>query len=252
MARQDTSRRFEVDTGTLFLRRDPDAPASWVVELDGHRQSHVDLDDPTHLGFDYTRRIGHLLDVCFPTGEPITAVHLGGGGLTLPRYIGATRPGSRQRVFEIDAALIDVVRRELPLRRAWAVRVGAVDALHGLQTLPDDSADLIVTDVFAAGRVPDHITGAAGAAAVARVLNDTGVYALNVVDTADRPVATRCLSFLTQRGLDAGALLLPAARLRAGRTSNVVVVASPAPLPLEELRLRLAADRSPGRVLIPS
>lgn len=251
MARQDTSRRFEVDTGTLVLRRDPDAPSTWVVELDGRRQSHVDLDDPTHLGFDYMRRIGHVLDTCFPAGEPIMAVHLGGGGLTLPRYVGATRPGSRQRVFEIDAALTDVVRRELPLQRSWAIRVGSVDALTGLQTLPPDSADVIVADVFASGRVPDHLAGAAVAAAAARVLRARGVYVLNVVDTPDLPLVTRILSWIT-KGLDETALLLPAAKLRAGRTANVVVVAGRTPLPLVDLRIRLAADRSPGRVAVPS
>ena len=63
------------------------------VVVDGTPQSHVDLDDPTHLAFEYVRRIGHAVDL-LPEG-PVTALHLGAGALTLPRYVEATRPGSR-------------------------------------------------------------------------------------------------------------------------------------------------------------
>jgi spermidine synthase len=45
----------------------------------------------------------------------VHALHLGGGALTLPRYLAHTRPGSRQLVAEVDDALTDLVREHLPL-----------------------------------------------------------------------------------------------------------------------------------------
>ena len=95
--------------------------------MDGAPQSHVDLDDPRYLEFEYMRRLGHLVDLAAPAGEPLRVLHLGGGGLTLARYVAATRPGSEQLAVEADAALVELVRRRLPLdqrgRRAdqnWA------------------------------------------------------------------------------------------------------------------------------------
>ena len=51
-----------------------------------------------------------------PPAEPIDAVHLGGGGFTIPRYLAATRPGSDNLVLELDPGVIDVAEDELGLR----------------------------------------------------------------------------------------------------------------------------------------
>src|SRR3954447_6062350 len=91
-----------VTGGTAELLADADRDGSWMLLVNGTPQSHVDLDDPAHLEFEYVRRIGHVLDRGAPGGRPLDVVHLGGGAMTLPRYVAVTRPGSRQRVAEID------------------------------------------------------------------------------------------------------------------------------------------------------
>src|SRR5712692_2193780 len=107
--------RQDVDSGVAELAGDPDRPRAWTLLVDGIPQSHVDLDDPQYLEFGYMRRLGHLVDLAAPAGEPLRVLHLGGGGLTLARYVAATRPGSWQLAVDCDAALVDVVRRRLPL-----------------------------------------------------------------------------------------------------------------------------------------
>ena len=94
---------------------DPDRPRAWTLLIGGTAQSYVDLDDPQYLEFEYMRWIGHLIDLAAPPGQPLRVLHLGGGALTLARYAAATRPGSPQLAVESDAALVDLVRRELPL-----------------------------------------------------------------------------------------------------------------------------------------
>ena len=89
----------------------------WELDVDGTPQSHVDLDDPTHLHFEYIARMGAVIDRLRMPGQPLTAIHLGAGALTIPRYIEATRPGSRQQVVELEPALWDLVRENLPLPR---------------------------------------------------------------------------------------------------------------------------------------
>jgi spermidine synthase len=93
-------------------------PGSFTLVVDGTPQSHVNLENPAELFFEYIQRMGHVIDQVKQPGEPITAVHLGAGAFTLPRYIEATRPGSRQQVVELESDLVDFVRAHLP----WSSR----------------------------------------------------------------------------------------------------------------------------------
>ena len=64
----------------------------YVLEIGGAEQSHVDAADATVVFYEYLRRIANVLDVLAPPREPVTALHLGAGALTLARYVQATRP----------------------------------------------------------------------------------------------------------------------------------------------------------------
>ncbi len=74
----------QVDGGIARLVPDRDRPRGWTLLIDDAPQSHVDLDDPAHLSFEYQRRFGHVVDLAAPPGKPLRAVHLGGGALTRP------------------------------------------------------------------------------------------------------------------------------------------------------------------------
>ena len=67
-----------------------------ILWLDDLRHAYVDLDDPTYLEFPYTQLLGDVVDAMAPAGEPIDAVHLGGGGFTIPRYVGGHPTGLGQ------------------------------------------------------------------------------------------------------------------------------------------------------------
>src|SRR4029077_15904909 len=113
-----------VTTGQAELLRDTDRRAAWMLLIDGVPQSHVDLEDPGYLDFEYVRRLGHVIDTAAPPGQPLRVLHLGAGALTLARYVAATRPGSPQLAVEVDGALVDLIRLRLPPRdRRLRVRV---------------------------------------------------------------------------------------------------------------------------------
>jgi spermidine synthase len=234
--------------GTAELLADADRDGSWMLLVDGTPQSHVDLVDPTHLEFEYVRRMGHVLDLAGDTGAPLDALHLGGGALTLPRYLAVTRPGSQQRVVEIDQPLTDLVRAHLPLPRGARIRVRAADAREGLAATRTASMDVVVTDVFAGARTPAHLTTLEFVAEAHRVLRPGGVYLANV---ADGPA----LRFLrgqaaTLRAIFASVCLLAEpGTMRGRRFGNVVAVASDAELPLADLTRRCARDPMPSRVV---
>lgn len=263
-----TAVRQDVSSGVLELVGDPGRPGAWTLLVDGTPQSHVDLEDPQYLEFEYMRRLGHLVDLAAPAGEPLRVLHLGAGGLTLARYVAATRPGSRQLAIESDAALAEVVRRHLPLgqpggrrasgvraagnraagSRASGVRVRIGDARAVLEQLPAGSFDLIVADLFAGARTPAHLTSAEFTAAAARALRPSGIYAANVGDGAAL-AHTRARVATVCSVLPHACLIADAAVLRGRRFGNLVVAAARHGLPVDDLARRAAGDPFPGRLI---
>jgi spermidine synthase len=234
--------------GTAELLADADRDSSWMLLVDDTPQSHVDLDDPTHLEFEYVRRIGHVLDLAAQPGAALDVVHLGGGALTLPRYLAATRPGSRQRVVEIDQPLTDLVRQHLPLPRGARIRVRSDDARAGLGALRAGSADVVICDVFAGARTPGHLTSAEFAADARRVLRPSGVYAANVADGPPLRFARGQVATLRSVFRHV-CLLAEPGTMRGRRFGNLVAVASDADLPVEDYVRRCARDPMPARVV---
>jgi spermidine synthase len=216
-----------------------------MLLVDGVPQSHVDLDDPGYLDFEYVRRLGHVIDTAAPAAQPLRVLHLGAGALTLARYVTATRPGSTQVAVEVDAALADLVRRRLPLR---GIRVRIGDARAVLERLRAGSFDVVIADVFDGGRTPAHLTSLEFVTAVRRVIRGGGVFAANVADGP--PLAHARVQVATARAVfPQVALIADAAVLRGRRFGNLVLVASPEPLPTDALTRLTAADPMPGRVL---
>jgi spermidine synthase len=250
-----------VGSGMAELVPDSSRTGRWLLFLDGVPQSQVDLDDPGYLEFEYVRRIGHVADLAFPAAEPLRALHLGGGAMTLPRYIAHTRPGSAQLVAEVDAELTDLVRRHLPMparagqragQRAGPgqgrIRVRAGDARQVLESVPAASYDLVISDVFAGALTPFHVTTAEYAAAAARALRPDGVYVCNV---ADGPPLERVRSAVaTLRSVyKETCMIAEAGVLRGRRLGNLVLAGSERQLPCDELRRAAAADPFPARVV---
>ena len=242
------SGRVRTAHGIAELLGDADRDGSWVLLVDDTPQSHVDLDDPTHLEFEYVRRMGHALDLVAPDGEPIEALHLGGGALTLPRYVAVTRPGSRQRVVEFDEPLTDLVRSSLPLPRNARIRVRAEDARVALESRPDASADVILCDVFAGARTPAHLTTAEFVAQVRRVLRPGGTYLANVADGPPLRFARGQVATL-RTAFPNICIVAEPGTFRGRRFGNLVAVASAVELPVAALTRRCAADPMPSRVM---
>ncbi|WP_374116050.1 spermidine synthase [Streptomyces sp. CoH27] len=236
-----------VDGGLAQLVPDPDRGRAWTLLIDGAPQSHVDLDDPAYLSFEYQRRLGHVIDLVAPPGKPVHAVHLGGGALTLARYVAATRPRSTQQVVERDASLVQLVRRELPLDPNARIRVRSVDARAGLGKVPDGWADLIIADVFSGARTPAHLTSTEFLDEVRRALRPSGVYAANLADGPPLAHLRGQIATAAARFAEL-ALIADAAVLRGKRFGNAILVASDAPLPLAELTRRAASDPHPARL----
>ncbi len=225
----------------LRIVTDPDHPSGRTLFVDDLQHSYVDLDDPTRLRYWYARRTMDAVNELAGNG-PLDVTYVGGGGLTLPRYLGATRPGSTHTVLELDPDLLAVVeaRLGLPADGLLDVRIG--DARLRLAELPDDSADVVVGDAFGGRAVPWHLTTSEFIEEIDRVLRPGGIYVLNVLETSGRRflgAETRTIaSVLPHVAVFVGPRTGPAGQ------GNAVVVAAHRPIDAETLdaRRRLAGD----------
>ena len=215
---------------------DPDRDGGRTLILDGLRHSYVDIDDPTFLEFEYVRAIASAVDSAFPEREPLTAHHLGGGGLTFPRYLAATRPETRSLVSEIDNGVVRINREQLGLRSGTGtgIDVRVEDGRLGLRRVDDGSRDLVVGDAFGGVSVPWHLTTVEAMRDVRRVLNEDGLYVANLIDHGSMAFARAEVATLSETfehvavlGEPADIGLDPAATPLGG---NVVVLASDRPI----------------------
>jgi len=245
------------------LLGDLDRPRAWMLLAGGVPQSHVDLDDPRHLELEYMRVLGHLIDLAAPAGAALRVLHLGGGGLTLARYVAATRPGSTQLAAESDPEVASLVRQRLPLdqpaRRQAARRAGGragegritvrvADARSVVEAVPPGSFDVLVTDVFAAAQTPGHLTSAEFTAAAARALAPSGIFAANIADGPPLAHAKRRVAAV-RSVFEHACLIAEPAVLRRRRFGNLIVAAAGRDLAVAALTRRLAADPFPSRLV---
>jgi spermidine synthase len=225
---------------------DRDVHGGVTVVVDGTPQSYVQPDDPLLLVFEYVQHFALVVDA-LPPG-PLAVTHVGGAGLTFPRWVEATRPGSTQIVLEPDAKLTELVRRELPLPRRHRIRVRAVDGATGMRALADGSADVVVVDAYVQGRVPASLTTVPFLAEVRRVLRTSGVVLVNIADEPRRRFLARVLATVDAAGYADQLVVGTSEVLRGRRFGNCVVVAGASLLDVEALRRRVSTMPFPAGV----
>lgn len=228
---------------------DPERNSGRTLMLDGARHSYIDLQDSAVLQFKYVRAFASAVDASFPTEKTLEAYHLGGGGLTFPRYLAATRPGTHNVVSEIDGGVVRIDRDQLGSASEAGLEVRVEDGRLGLARLDDDSRDLIVGDAFGGVSVPWHLTTAEALTDIRRVLNEDGVYIANLIDYGELAFARAEVATLAQVfkhvivTAEAGDVGVDSATTPDG--GNLVVLASDRPVDRDALQ-RVLNTRNTG------
>lgn len=233
------------------LEPDPFHPGAFRVVFGETSQSWVDPDDPLNLAFEYVQRVAAILDETVLARDDdvrLRVVHVGGGGLTLPRYVAARRPHTAQVVLEPDAELTDEVRRKLPLPRHSGIKVRAQDGRAGVGALPEGYADAVVLDAFDGSQVPASLVSGEFFAELALRCRPGAVLVANVTDRAPFGWTRRVAAGVTRafRHVDLSA---EPAVWKGRRFGNLVFAASDAGLPTHALNRRAAQSPFPYRSL---
>ena len=222
-------------------------PRAFTLRIGRTDQSYVDLDDPLRLEFDYVQRLADIVDSVAEPGR-IRVVHVGGAGMTLPRYLAATRPTSAQVVLEPDIELTAFVRRHLPLPARSGIKVRGTDGRRGIAELRDGYADLMIIDAFVGARVPAELTTSDLLADARRALSDHGVIIINLTDRGPLGYAKRVLAGV-RLAFPHVLLCAEASTLKGRRFGNVIIAGCATPLPYAGIAERAGRPPFPYRVL---
>lgn len=242
--------RFLRTTGQhAVIEPDTYTDGGYILSIGGAEQSHVDLADPGDIFYEYLRRIGHLVDLAAPWGEPITALHLGAGALTLARYIQATRPGSVQYAVELERELLDFVLEQLPLPEGTQLHTHIGDAREELAELPAGLRfDVVILDIFSGPDAPEHLACTEFYEEAAARLSERGVLIVNV---GDEPGLTLVRSQVTalRRAMTDVAACAEAGMFTGRYPGNIILAGTQKPWPAEWTAALTARGPHPARVL---
>lgn len=221
----------------------------FVLSIGGAEQSHVDLADPEDIFYEYLRRIGHLVDLAAPWGEPVTALHLGAGALTLARYIQATRPGSLQYAVELERELLDFVLEQLPLPEGTRLHTVIGDARAALAELPAEVRfDVVILDIFSGPEAPEHLACTEFYAEAAALLSERGVLIVNVGDEPGLTLVRSQVAALRRAMTDVAAVA--ESGMFTGRyPGNIILAGTQKPWPAEWTAALTARGPHPAKVL---
>nr|WP_231707564.1 fused MFS/spermidine synthase [Arthrobacter sp. zg-Y919] len=233
------------------ITEDGFTPGAYILSIGGAEQSHVDLARPHEIFYEYLRRMGNVLDLAAPAGQPLRALHLGAGALTLTRYLQATRPGSKQVAVELERELLDFVLAHLPLPDGTVLETVIGDARESLGRFAGQSFDVIVLDIFAGPDAPAHLATADFYDELAALLSPAGVLLVNVGDDPPLTFARRQVRELQSAVGTAGEVAALAQQdMFSGRyPGNIVLAATLVPWPGEWTEQLHAAGPQPAAVL---
>ncbi len=241
------------DHGSVRIEQDPSRASGRLVYLDGVACSYIDLDDPAHLEFDYLRRFTDIIESIWPAPAPLRVTHVGGGGVSLPRYLADTRPRSAQIVYEYDAALIELARAHLGLISFPGLKIKIGDARPRIDRRTAGSADLVIGDAFVGRAVPPQLSSVEYLRQLRHLLAESGVYLLNVIGGPDLHRARRHAASL--RAVFRTVLLAADPEVLSGKVSGNLVFLATArtarTLPVDAIVRACSTGEYPDRVIRP-
>jgi spermidine synthase len=224
-------------------------PSLRTLILDDLLHARVDVDDPAHLDFAYTQWFAAATaDLATDPAEPFAALHVGGGGFTMPRYLLDRAPWSEHAVLELDPVILATAREELGLTVDPRIDVRLGDARRTIEGIEDDSRDLVVGDAFASRSVPWHLATSEFVRDVDRVLRPGGRYVLNLID-GERLAFARAEAATLREVFEHVAVITWDLAFQGESGGNVVLVASHEPIDVAALSDAVRGATREARVL---
>jgi len=220
-----------------------------TLSFGGIRQSSMYLDAPFDTDFEYPGYLHTALAVK-PDAARTLAIGLGGG--TVVKRMWRDYPEMRIDVVELDPDVVDVARRFFALPDDDRIRVIVGDGREFVAAT-DETYDIVIIDAFEGDRVPLQLADDGFMRAVLDRLSPGGAVIYNFMGSVDgrgrgpfndlRATLSRAWARVFVFLVDEGVAALGA--------SNIILLATDAPLTADALRVQIAS-RVDGLVTVPA
>lgn len=233
------------DSAHVELLRDSERETGWWLMVGGSEQSFIDTADPLHLEFEYVQIIADVVSATFEAQRPLTVLHLGGGLCTLPRWVAARHPGSKQRIAEHSKEIASLARS---LGTPAGARIVLKDAAVVLARARRHSADLIVCDLYDGPETVRTLFTTDALRRAREALTAGGLYVCNLSDATPFALSRVVVATLRELFHDVVLLAEPPV-LRGRRSGNIVLAATDDEIPLADLTRRASSGVVRARVV---
>jgi predicted membrane-bound spermidine synthase len=153
-----------------------------VLVIDRLVHGVSDLGNPEQLMYGYERLYARAIETLHPRGSPVSALFLGGGAYTFPRWLERSYRG-QSLVAEIDPDVTGVAEDDFDAPVGPRIQTVNEDARRVLRSLPAGRRfDFVLGDAFDSFEVPFQLTTRQFHELVARHLKPGGLYLQNVID----------------------------------------------------------------------
>ena len=225
---------YQTSTGTAELIADDYTANGWVLRLNGMESSHIVIDRPRELDFEYMRWLMPVVEAYVDATldkSKLRVTHLGGGACSMARYLADVYPLSRNTVVELDAKLAELVREWFDLPKAPTLKIRVGEARAVTETFAPQSRDVIIRDVFAGHITPLPLTTLEFTELAAPSLAENGLYIINCGDTRDLHGARAEAAAIAEVFPYTCAVADPA-MFKGRRKGNIILAGAHAPLPV--------------------
>jgi spermidine synthase len=222
---------------TIRLKKNVGQTSLVALLLDHLTHSRTDLKDPFHLDCYYIRAFEEVLRWQVDGEKPFSALFIGGGGYTLPRFVELKYPNAKIEVVEIDPEITRTAQTYLGIPKDTKIRTFNEDARWFVMNCKGrETYNFLFLDAFNDLSVPYHLTTKEFAMQLKILLKPHGLLLTNVIDNFDSgaflPSYIRTLEEVFGKGYVHLISISPPNNLVS--ISNFVVVASLQKLDLEE------------------
>jgi spermidine synthase len=163
----------------------------FIEDIDHH--SMIIMGDIENLQFDYFKLYAAATHQASRGKKSFATLTFGGGGCAFPRYIEKVWPGSHVDVVEIDPAVTQAAIQAFGLPENTSINIYTMDARNYVDDflkkndsgIPVLKYDFVYGDAFNGSVVPFQLVTKEFNDKVARILNDDGVYIINLIDIYD-------------------------------------------------------------------
>ena len=217
-----------------------------LIALDHLVHSINEKDQPERLHSPYVHFVDEYISLRFG-GRPPKSFFIGGGGFSLPRAWIAKYQGKADiTIAEIDPQVTDIAKAKLWFSPDGSqTKVIHGDARYELNKLADDvTFDLVFGDAFHDISIPEHLVTQEFNNLVARRLHDDGIYLVNVVDNAKRPLFLLSYVKTLQRSFDRVEVWFEPDPRQQGMRTTFIVVGTNTPLEDDFINAENGFERS--------